>query len=127
MFVFERAGKCAIPMLIFAGIPFLFAGPIIGVICWLLAAALIMALYTSLRGRLGIPPAKSSLSTQAFEPGSTVVRVRNSKRVTNIGNIGYDTDSAVDAENVEDLHNEDNRILRTPEASKKNPDARDRR
>jgi hypothetical protein len=110
VFVFEQAGKAAIPMLIFAGIPFLFTGPAIGIICWLIAAVLLVVLYTPVRGWLGIPPVKKA-SSETAEPESTVVRVRNSQGVTNIGNVGYGTDSVIDAEGVKDLTNIDNELL----------------
>lgn len=54
--MFDRVGKAAIPMLFFAGIPFLFAGPMIGIICWLLAVILLILLFTPVRGWLGITP-----------------------------------------------------------------------
>jgi hypothetical protein len=56
----ERAGKVAIPMLFFVGIPFLFAGPVVGIVCWLLAAILAIVLFSPARGWLGIKaPAKN--------------------------------------------------------------------
>jgi hypothetical protein len=62
---------------------------------------------------------QTSKSESELPTKSTVIRVRDSKRVTNIGNVGYGTDSVVDAKNVSDLTNVGNRVLRTPEGSRR--------
>jgi hypothetical protein len=92
----DRIGKVAIPMLFFAGIPFLFAGPVIGVICWVIAAALIVVLYTPVRDWLGIPrPQKTSSPIRE--------RVGYRGRTGSYGNLsqakfGKDLDTAIDNE-----------------------------
>ncbi len=109
-------------MFFFAGIPFLFAGPVIGVICWLLALVLLVILYTPLRSWLGI--AREEDSTGETGGQTTVVRVRDSKDVRLYDNIGVGTDSAVDAANVDGLDARGNRVLRwSRRATKSREDA----
>lgn len=58
-------------MLFFAGIPFLFEGAIIGIICWLLAAMIGLVLFTPLRGWLGIPTFGASAPPTPSKPTTT--------------------------------------------------------
>jgi hypothetical protein len=61
-------------------------------------------------------------ANQGSNHGTTVVRVRNSKNVTNIGNVGHGTGSVIDAEGVKGLANIDNRLLEPPKTPTDDPD-----
>lgn len=99
-------------MLFFAGIPFLFKGPVIGAICWTIAALVALVQWTPLRGWLGLPARELKSGTVYHRGQTTVVRVRDSTDVRLYNNIGVGTDSAVDVTNVDGLDAQRNRVLR---------------
>jgi hypothetical protein len=126
----DERGLAVFLMLISIAASYLTGGVLPGIICLALAAMIALVLWTPLRGWLGIPPAKKgSVVDRPAEhvgyrdsPGSTVVRVRDSKDVINIENVGYGTDSVIDAKAVEGLINIDNQLLRPPKTPKNGPD-----
>lgn len=101
----DERGLAVFLMLISIAASYLVGGVLPGIICLVLAAMIAVVLWTPVRGWLGIPSAKSKSTppTQADEPGSTVIRVRDSTNVRANRNVGIGTDSVVEADNVTGL------------------------